>query len=57
MNRLPKGWRWLKFDEWTRVGDVCCDPRTKPVKIVGDGQFATVWKMTAAHHPVRRKVK
>lgn len=49
---LPKGWRWLKDGEWVRVGDVACDPRMAPVRILVGGS----WQMTAANLPVRRKI-
>lgn len=32
-HRLRKGWRWLTIGEWTRPGDLCCDPRVMPVRI------------------------
>ena len=51
--KLPKGWRWLRLGEWVREGDYCCDPRTKPVRIIVN----RAWKMTPRNHPVRRKIQ
>lgn len=49
---LPKGWRWLRLGEWVRIGDYCCDPRTKPVRVI----VPRAWQMAPACHPVRRKL-
>lgn len=46
-HRLRKGWRWRTSGEMTAMGDLCCDPRIMPVKIVRE------WRMTKGCHPVQ----
>jgi hypothetical protein len=48
--RLPKGWRWLNVGEWAKPGDVCCDDRIPPVRILENG-----WQQTEQTHPVRTR--
>jgi hypothetical protein len=45
---LPRGWRWLKVGEYAEPGDILCDPRAMPAKIMSG------FPMTAQMHPVRR---
>lgn len=51
-HRLPSGWRWLKVGEYTMVGDVACDARIPPVRILSGGDC-----VTSSHHPIRRRAQ
>lgn len=54
-HRLLKGWRWLANGEWVKLGDVVCDPRGMPVKVVVATGKKGAWQMGKDCHPVRRK--
>lgn len=51
-HRLPRRWRWLSHGEPLKYGDVACDPRIAPVKVLEGGAIFSV-----GMHPVRRRVE
>ena len=50
-HKLPSGWRWLEIGEYIKYGDVACDKRIAPVRILYSSDF-----FTSTHHPIRRKI-